>query len=97
MAGKWYERWFRKAEKPAAPRKALISLAEDQMITGRITELRSYGIQVDRVSISNEGKFAALPYPGTAFIPMRRVIMIQYLPDDASVEIPAVAEAQGDQ
>ena len=92
MGGNWLDRLLGRKKPAPAPRKVLVSLAEDQMLTGRLLDTKAYGIQVDRVSISNEGKFAALPFPGIAFIPMRRVLMIQYLPDDAAVEVPPVAE-----
>lgn len=99
MVGEWFTKLFGRSKAAvAAPRKVLVSLAEDQMVTGRLLYMKPHGIQVDRVSITNEGNFIALPYPGIAFIPMRRVLMIQYLPDDAAVEVPAVAEpAQGEE
>lgn len=99
MVGEWFARMLGRSKAAVVvPKKVLVSLAEDQMVTGRLLSLKPHGIQVDRVSISNEGKFVALPHPGIAFIPMRRVLMIQYLPDDAAVEVPIVAEpTQGEE
>ena len=62
----------------------LVLLHSDHPMAGGLLERAAYGIMLQKAAVGNEaGTFVPLPEPGRVFIPMRRIDMIQFLPDGA--------------
>lgn len=83
--------WWRNVSRPdkdnQVDRKVLISLSDDEVVLGRLCSVKSHVLMVDQASVSNQGKIAALPHPSTVLVPMRRVVMVQYLEDIPQIEM----------
>jgi hypothetical protein len=87
----WWRSLFPKEVEPSIAQKVLVTLPDDQMVTGLLVKHRPYGLQIERASIASGGKFVPLPYPSVVVVPSRRILMVQHLPDDAVLEaLPVV-------
>ena len=69
-------------------RNVLISLMEDQSVMGVLTRHDSLGIELENSKVSYEGTYRDVPEPGKLWVPIGRVVMLQYLPDDYLTPVP---------
>lgn len=83
----WWRSVLKEEHEPAVAQRVLITLSDDQMVIGVISKQKSYGLQIDKAAISSEGKFVHLPAPGVVVLPSRRILMIQHLPEEASLDV----------
>lgn len=83
----WWRHVTRQKNEESVGRKVLITLSDDDVVLGRLCSIKQHSLLVDQASVSNEGKMSALPHPSTVLIPMRRVVMVQYLEEASQIEI----------